>query len=475
MGTVEQPSHDHGAGPKEKAQAPERRAVHASLDPRGASGMLLQLQRTAGNAAVNRLLRQVQTPRSGGLRDGAVAHVPRPVPGTGAAKGVGNGEAVVQRQETGIAAAASLQGVGSEIQALIDDATWVRLTPENRARAMMESGSTRLEALGGPRITHLFGQQGVTEGGSQYGAFMPATGMVILNEGPFKDGSSREERIGAAGTVYHEVRHAEQFYRVARLMAGEGIPANDIHERLGLAEGFVKKAGSSPLRKPKGYGEKHKSEEKRVRDTEYTEAVEWAGVVDKSKGREGKSSIYQEVSERMNAAQKEYGVAQAKLRNAKSDLEQGKALVTQGIILQEDLAAAQGTYDTCLKAFRMAWTTYKGLYKAYHMTPVESDAWRVGGRMEGFLGGTPNSMEQQLRNLPGNPEQHTFEPTMEPVARPSRRPDRRAKRMAGQFSPPSGTEDTIQTKHVQRHAMPEEIQEAMKQDEEIAGLLEGQH
>ena len=373
------------------------RPVQPALDPHSARHMLLQLQRTAGNAAVDRLLQRMQASSGGSHRDDAARAVARPVPA--AATSMGGAAAVVQRQETGIAAPKAVAGASSEMQALIDDKAWAAMDKGGRARAMVEAASKQLVALGGPRITHLFGQQGVTQGGSEYGAFMPATGMMILNEKPFADNSTRPERIGAAGTVYHEVRHAEQFYRVARLLAGEGIPAGDIAKRLGLVQGTADLATQHPLAKPKDYGKQHKSEEKRLRDAEYGEAVAWRGVVDK--GDRGKS-VYEEVSEKMSAAQIEYGTAHKNLNMA-------FAAFKQDLIAKKDL-------DQVVGEFRQAWTTYKGMYMAYHMTPVERDAWKVGGGMEHGLGGDPNTMEKELSNLPGNPEQHTFMPTMEPIA-----------------------------------------------------------
>lgn len=70
------------------------------------------------------------------------------------------------------------------------------------------------------------------------------TWELILNPRIFKDDDMRH----ATAAIYHEGRHAEQRYRVARMLAGYGHTAEQIHEQNGIQLDVAELACEHPLR-----------------------------------------------------------------------------------------------------------------------------------------------------------------------------------------------------------------------------------
>jgi hypothetical protein len=124
---------------------------------------------------------------------------------------------------------------------------WVKLaTADERAKALIAAVNEQLVAAGVPPVKREF--QNVP---GEFGHFSFETWTMTLGEPEFaKDDASEKERREASTTVYHEARHAEQWFMMARLLAGEGLSAKAISKRMGIPEDDIaKKAKDKPLAK----------------------------------------------------------------------------------------------------------------------------------------------------------------------------------------------------------------------------------
>ena len=80
------------------------------------------------------------------------------------------------------------------------------------------------------------------------GLFDWETWEMTINPVNFQaDEVSSEDFADMADTVYHEARHAEQFYRVAQMLAGQGRTAAEIHDETGILPEVCDQAVTEPL------------------------------------------------------------------------------------------------------------------------------------------------------------------------------------------------------------------------------------
>jgi hypothetical protein len=150
-----------------------------------------------------------------------------------------------------------------------------------------------------------------------------------------KDTVSSEEAADAADTVYHEARHAEQWFRMAQYLAGQGKTAAQIATKMGIPPEQAAAAVAAPLTKG---------------SMEYLIADGW----------------FQSV----------YGTDAAKRNRVLTELEDaGKALeVAQA-------AQAANPSPANQKKLAQAQARRQAAFEAYQQLPEENDAWRTGGRV----------------------------------------------------------------------------------------------
>jgi hypothetical protein len=309
---------------------------------------LLAAQRAAGNRATRRFVQR------------AVTAPPAPI---------------VQRAGSGLAAPKVTGAFTAEAQAILD--TWDDLKPRDRAWRLADAASAQLEALGAPRIAGDFGDTRQM-GANSYGAFSPALWQITLNEAGFRDDCTAEQKARTVGTVYHEARHAEQYFRVARMLAGQAQPGANaasegarIAKELGLREDVAAVAARSPLSDPAKKKSRSKQEQQE-RETEYAEAKTWKDAMDRYHGKGG-------VAETLKTAQARFYAARRGLAETPND-------------------------EALKKEYREAYAATRGAYLIYQkQASVESDAWAVGGAVEAALGQTPNTAEEELAKMGADP------------------------------------------------------------------------
>jgi hypothetical protein len=330
------------------------------------------MQRTAGNRAVQRLL---------AARAAAVAP---PVNG---------GTVSIQRNGTGLADAGAVGQFTANITAPI--AAWDSYGDdlEKRQRALFEPATRQLEALGAPRITSLLKHEHYG-GESTYAAFMPATWMVLINPSGLRANASDEAKARLAGTIYHEIRHAEQYYRIARMLAGKG--AETELSTLGLRADVIAHARKNPLSRPQ-----QSKQPKR-------------GAFESDEKFQSRMADFQQGAEQEREYQEAKAWHEATIRYHDMTVKKDET--------EKEYYAAKATADTDPERYKAAWLQYRQAYKLYQSTAVEADAWAVGGKVEFQLGFQPNTLETELAKMPADPR--TFKPigaatsTPQPPMRP---------------------------------------------------------
>ena len=133
---------------------------------------------------------------------------------------------------SGLKAPGEGQKFGEEAQTEVID-RWQQLTPRQRAEELVRLVNVHLEAVGVPAVTPNATDTGTNLGTFDFTTWQMDIGLEALS-------IAQPDRAAAADvvdTIYHEARHAEQWFRIAQLRAlqrrrGQGA-AED--ERLGKA------------------------------------------------------------------------------------------------------------------------------------------------------------------------------------------------------------------------------------------------
>ncbi len=302
-----------------------RRTSSAPAEPLN-PGEILALQRTVGNQVVQRTL----APGRDGRQRGPALVTARE-------------GAVVQRAGTGIAK-------GETVKAYADGARqvqseWEKLSTSERANRLGALANAALATVSVPPVTIVTADLGSTNGDFSSSTWTMRINTTIIS----KDSATESELARLSNTFYHEARHAEQVFRVARWMAGVGRSASAIAQHLGIPGRIANAAKAEPL-EPIGILDALLGDDSE-RAAEIAEARQWAV----SLGPAGRRR-YSKVVDEMEAAEKAFNEA----------LDAYKASQTE-----ENREKAKKARDT-----------YKEKYRAYRRFVEERDAFKTGGEAE---------------------------------------------------------------------------------------------
>jgi hypothetical protein len=220
---------------------------------------------------------------------------------------------------------------------------WSTLKTEERADHLGKAANAELKAAGCYEVTPNL------EDLSEAGKFHFSTWVLGLGKAPFGAASVDDGQAAEiADTVYHESRHAEQWHRMARLLAGKGTSAADIMKKLGIAAKAAADAATKPL--------------KDATTAEGKEASAWYESVYGS-GAAHRTKLLGETlpkySKLLDDAAAEYSKVTA------------------------DKAATKDQKDAAYKKWVEAYDVYKKeAGDPYHALPEEADAWAVAGKMK---------------------------------------------------------------------------------------------
>lgn len=186
--------------------------------------------------------------------------------------------------------------------------------------------------------------------GSTSGSFSSAAWTMKISTSIISKDSVTEAELGAlSNTFYHEARHAEQVFRVARWMAGVGRSAKSIAVHLAIPGRIAKAAKDEPL-DPLGVLDQLLGDDSK-RAAEIAEARRWAS----SLGPAGRQRYSRVVAE-MEAAEKAFNEALDAYQASQTEENRDKA--------------------------KEARDEYRRKYQAYRRLAEERDAFQVGGGAE---------------------------------------------------------------------------------------------
>lgn len=296
---------------------------------------ILTLQRAVGNRATQRVVE-----RQRAVATGQATAQPAVQPLVTAPRGT-----VQPLFETGMAKGEALGTYAKGARGVLKD--WATMTPNRRAIKLAGLAIAQLTKLGVPAPSIA-----VKNLGSSNGSFSHTTWTLNINTKLVSKTTITEAEVARlSNTVYHEARHCEQFFRAARLWAGDGKKKEKIVAEFGIPGRIAAKAVAKPL-KPLGFFE---SLYKLNAVAERNEARAWAEAL----GKEG-TKKYVKIMNRLDKAEKDYDTA----------------------------SKAYATSPSVWKFIKMqaARLVYKSAYDDYRSTAEEKDAWKVGGMAEKAFG-----------------------------------------------------------------------------------------
>jgi uncharacterized Zn-binding protein involved in type VI secretion len=145
--------------------------------------------------------------------------------------------------EFGLASPAALAQYRQDMDALV--ANWAALTPAQRLAAMRDALNRQLVAAGVPAV----GANSVAFPGATNGQLDFQNWNVDINQNLLNNNAATPQQIrDAGGTVYHEGRHAEQWYGMAQHQAGQpGATAQSVSNSTGMPLAVTQQAAANPI------------------------------------------------------------------------------------------------------------------------------------------------------------------------------------------------------------------------------------
>lgn len=221
---------------------------------------------------------------------------------------------------------------------------WTSLKAEDRAASFGKVANAELKAASVYEVIPKLEDLGQFAGQFHFGTWILGLGKAPFSAASVTDGEAAE----MAGTVYHESRHAEQWHRMARLLAGQGKKPAEITTSLGIPAKVAADAATKPL--------------KDATTAEGKEATSWYESVYGAKAAERKK-LFKET--------------RPKYRKL---LDDAQAEYTK---LLGDKTATKDQKDEAAKKYKAAYDTYqKEYYEKYRALAEESDSWAVEEKMK---------------------------------------------------------------------------------------------
>ena len=268
-------------------------------------------------------------------------------------------------------------------------ASWATLDESGRAEALLAPANAALGTLGVPTVKPLIDPFGNMVGTANRANFNPGTWTVWFSPDllvPLLDDQDFGRR---ANTTYHEVRHAEQTFRVARKLAADGKDANAIAQSISIPADKAAKAVANPL------SAKQKDE--------WAEANDWLFNMQVDPDGTSRAEIVNAAHAQSMTKYNQVRMLWRNMQRARDNEPNADPAIKQMFderrktpggskSLDELLASWQSQYNDARERARQC-------YLMYAKMPLEQDAWATGGLVEKHLKLTPTTAEQELANL----------------------------------------------------------------------------
>jgi hypothetical protein len=219
---------------------------------------------------------------------------------------------------------------------------WPKLTPDQRRDKMKELGNSQLGKSGVPSV----GVKTENTGGPGNAHFSFPNWELVVDDATLKSPTlSDADAKEFADTVFHEGRHAEQWYLMAQKRAGEGASADEIRDELGIPGNVAQAAVANPL--------KPDDPRKACADKVY-------------------ESVYGK-----DAAARNKTLGDLKTKGAAVD-----AAASKLDAVNKNPASTAADKAKAAQDYKDAYDDYLKVDKAYHALPEEADAWEAGGKVQ---------------------------------------------------------------------------------------------
>ncbi|HEX2687538.1 MAG TPA: polymorphic toxin type 46 domain-containing protein, partial [Kofleriaceae bacterium] len=276
------------------------------------------------------------------------------------------------KPEAGLKDSALTDRFAGEMKGL--EGKWPSMSPQERANAIREVINGHLRDAGVPELKVKTAALG--EGTNGHLDFRDWA--ITLNEGKLNAPTIDSAKLGElSNTVYHEARHGEQWYLMARHMAEGGMTPHDISVRTGIPEPVCDVAASEPKMSPKQAADAQK-----YYDSVYgTNSGQRNQVLNDLKTNPGK----------VNQAAAEYNAIKDDPRVS--------------------FAEKKAKYDAWVDAYNKMQQNYQ----AYRNLPEEADAWATGDAAEKAFQSAPKPDPKvdpsSVKTQPLDTSKTTTEPT----------------------------------------------------------------
>lgn len=154
---------------------------------------------------------------------------------------ISRAEQEMQRRERGLKDKAHTAQFAGEMKAL--EGSWSAMNPAARADAVAARINARLRDIGVPEVKVTTAPLGNLDGGK----FKFASWSMVINEQMLAAPQlPMGQSADLTSTVYHEARHAEQWYLIARIMAEDGVPPGETSAETMIPLAICEAAASEP-------------------------------------------------------------------------------------------------------------------------------------------------------------------------------------------------------------------------------------
>jgi hypothetical protein len=143
----------------------------------------------------------------------------------------------------GLAEQEEIETFAGDAKGVIEGDDWATQSKEERVDAILAEVNKRLTAANVPEVGKV-----IQDLGGDAGRFSFSLWSIRFDEGIFSQETLTDaEKADLADTVYHEARHAEQWYRMAQMLAGEGKTAAEIRSEMSIPADQAGEAFDHPL------------------------------------------------------------------------------------------------------------------------------------------------------------------------------------------------------------------------------------
>lgn len=279
---------------------------------------------------------------------GVVQCCPPAQGGPGSTGGVGG-----PCQGQGMAAQPAINAFGNDMATLQKD--WGTLTPAARTarlQSLVDAQATR-NNFPAPRITTPRDLGAGRNGELRFSGWQVAISPGLMNASTL----SRQQAEQLGDTLYHETRHAEQWFLMARRDADGGLTADQIQSQLSVPPRVAQAAVANPI--------------------PATDARR--GCADAMY-----NSVYGTNAAARNATLGDLGTKSASLALANQALAQATAarntLAASPGTTAQALANANNLVNSTYATVTGQYNSFQTTYAAYRALPEEADAWNAGTR-----------------------------------------------------------------------------------------------